>query len=232
MHIFRRWRAFWRFLHRSGLDRVLGSLLIIGLSCSVYAADSTFDHVRLKPLTMTGWNADVVMENDNSPFARNFDRRDQNDFGLGAASWFESGLQGYSDGFPVSRQFASALNTNILFELQPYETNNVLRLDLRAGKTSGTLRLNDPGSFAALSIAAASGSGGGTGVFFLNFTDGTSRGPLSFNAPDWLANEPGLAIKDAARPAGPTSLTESRSVSGWAFIRPTLTWWPSGLTGG
>ena len=73
------------------------------------------------PVPVTGWNTDVIVEVGSQPVANwPFD-------GLGI-QWIESGFMGHADGFPNSRQFTSAVNTNVLFQLQPYDSANVLLL--------------------------------------------------------------------------------------------------------
>src|SRR5438045_2629048 len=55
---------------------------------------------------------------------------------------------GHQDGLPLSRRFTSQFNTNVMFQLQSYEANNVLRLQGSAQtNVQGTLTLVTPGPY-------------------------------------------------------------------------------------
>jgi hypothetical protein len=111
--------------------------------------------VVFKPIALTGWNTDVVFENAASPAATSFDNLNQRQADAPLYAWFESGLQGHTDGLPASRQLVSAVDSEVLFELQPYNTNNVLLLT--GVKPSGKLVLVEPTAYNALFILAAGG---------------------------------------------------------------------------
>jgi hypothetical protein len=143
------------------------------------------------PIGVSGFNGDVVSENSATPFAVTFDG--------GTAAWFEAGLGGHTDGLPNSRVFVNdgsngTTNTGTTFMFQPYTGNNALLL--KAGSTTGTLTLTNPGSFTQLAILASSGSGGGTGNAVLNFVGGTTQ-TITYSAIDWNQN---------SNPPGPAAL--------------------------
>jgi hypothetical protein len=149
----------------------------------VGAKDAVF-----RPMALTGWNTDVVFENATSPAATSFDNLNQRQADAPLYAFFESGLQGHTDGLPASRQFVSAADSEVIFELQPYTTNNVLLLT--AAKPSGKLTLVEPAAYKVLFILAAGGDGESTVALQLHFSDGTNSEPIACPAPDWFSASP------------------------------------------
>ena len=147
----------------------------------------TATNALVTPIALTGWNADVVFENAPHPFAQAFDGN--------SSAWFESGFNGYPDGLPTSRLISSAFNSNVLFQLQPYDANNVLSLPNKsASARTGTLTLVVPQAFKSLSVAAACGYGflqENYGTMVLNFLDGSRSAVLAYRASDWWNYNPG-----------------------------------------
>ena len=139
--------------------------------------------VAFRPIALTGWNADVVFENTASPAATSFDLLNQKQPDSPLYAWFESGLEGHADGMPSSRQIISVADTNVLFELQPYTTNNVLLLAM--AKPSGKLVLAEPASYRALCILAAAGGGDAAVNLQLHFSDGKDGESITCQVPDW-----------------------------------------------
>jgi len=141
------------------------------------------------PIALTGWNRDVILENATTPFAQAFDSP------ASFSVLFEEEWNGHADGLPSSRQFVSAINyPSVLFELQPYNANNVLWLSTQptTNLLTGTLTLLQPKAYVSLSIVAASAfsakapsEAGAYGSLVLNFSDGTHSGPISFLSLDW-----------------------------------------------
>src|SRR5436190_5485324 len=151
----------------------LRGLLVTG--ATALAVTSAFAADLATPLALSGWNADVVLENSPSRSAAFFD--------MNYAEWFEAGLGGHHDGLPASRQFLSSVTPGVLFELQGYDGPNVLQLS--ATNQTNSLNLTQTAPFRRLYILAASGNGGGMGTLILAFTDGTVSMRMPFYAPDW-----------------------------------------------
>jgi len=138
------------------------------------------------PISVTGFNADVVTENSGSPFAVAFDGNDK--------AWFEAGVGGHSDGLPTNLTIVNG-DTGTTFLLQDYSGNNVLHL---VGLSPlATLLLDTPGSYSSIAILAASANGGGLGNAVLNFTDLTSL-VIAYDAPDWYQPSGSLTIGSVA----------------------------------
>jgi hypothetical protein len=137
-----------------------------------------------RPITLTGWNTDVVFEDAASPAATSFDHPNQRPPDYPLYAWFESGLQGHTDGLPASRRLVSAADSDVVFELQPYTTNNVLLLTVP--KPSGELALVEPAAYRCLFILVAAGGGDSTVNLQLHFSDGTTSEAVACQAPDWF----------------------------------------------
>ncbi len=141
-----------------------------------------------QPISLTGWNRDVVLENSPTASSSYFD--------LNYAVWFESGLHGYYNGLPADHQIRSGLNPNIRFQLQRYDQPNVLWMD--STNSVGRLKLTTPESYVAIYILAASANFGGSGSVILHFADGSQSTPLNFFAPDWWEGSADKAVRRAA----------------------------------
>jgi hypothetical protein len=72
------------------------------------------------PIPLSGWNENVVVTDKTVGLSTPFD---------GGSSWYAAGVLGSLDpGLPAERRFGSRVNTNVVFELQPYDANNALYL--------------------------------------------------------------------------------------------------------
>lgn len=145
------------------------------------------------PITLTGWNRDVILENTAIPFAQSFDEAtNPTVYGV----WFEEGTGGNPNGLPSSRQFTSAINhPDVVFQFQPYDASNVLWMAASpASQRTNTLTLVSPKPYVSLAIAAASGYGDQSavstpsvsGYLVLNFEDGTKSAIISLLTLDWF----------------------------------------------
>jgi hypothetical protein len=142
------------------------------------------------PITLTGYNQDVVTDaNPATRFATNFD----SPIGFNGSAWFEAGTNGHADGLPSGQTFTSATGSGAVFQLQPANGNNILRVGGGA-PSLGTLSLVNPGAFNSLAILASSGGAFALskGPVTLNFADGTTA-TFSYNAFDWNQNTPGAS---------------------------------------
>ncbi|MBX3732406.1 MAG: hypothetical protein KF791_07395 [Verrucomicrobiae bacterium] len=143
---------------------------------------------QVEPLAVTGWNRDVVLENQPVRRAQAMDS-----FG---AAWFENGLGGRTNGLPADRQIISQLDTTVLFELRPYSSSNVLWLN--NARRTNSLVLTTPTACSSLHVLAHSANGGGNGALFIHYADGSTSEALPFFAPDWWDGSPSAPTR---RPA-------------------------------
>ena len=137
---------------------------------------------QMKPITVTGYNRDVVVEAAADPdqpganYAQPFDV-------VSNTAFVEYGWNDALLGLPPGGRFTS-LDGTTTFQLGPFAGNNVLFL-AQGGVQTATLTLTTPGRYVSFAVLAASGKGGGDGTFQLNFLDGSSSELLTYDAPYW-----------------------------------------------
>jgi hypothetical protein len=160
--------------------RIVESTALIAVLTLLIARDS-----RGANIAVSGFTEDVVTEVGASPFAHRFD-------GWGA-SLVEQGVKDASGriaavGLPPSRTFISATGSGVVYDLQPYNSVNALRMG-DGDPQSGTMNVL-AGQYSALHILVASGTTGGTAGkqtsdVVLNFADGSVTLPGALLAYDW-----------------------------------------------
>ncbi len=113
------------------------------------------------------------------------------DYGIGKANntWYEVGVNPAAPTTGLRTGLVSSeADTNSTYLIQPATSPNVLMLD--GSHSRGRLTFQTPVAVDALSLAAASGNGGGTVGLTLEFADGTTAfvGPVTVG--DWFNNSP------------------------------------------
>jgi hypothetical protein len=153
---------------------------------------------NMTPITVTGFNRDVVIPNTASgpPFtayAQEFNPSEGN-------VYYQQGLSGYSQGLPPSGSFTSATGDGTVFQFQPYTANNALVLSSETGLTTGTLTLAVPAYYSSIAVIAnaANGNGSGAANLTLHFSDGSSF-TTTYAAPDWFNNTVNVALAGVGR---------------------------------
>ena len=134
------------------------------------------------PIVVSGFNRDVVFE--NQPYAT------PQPFDTGNDAWFQAGAKDVNaaiqnNGLPSgSGPFTSTNGTS--FQFQPFSGNNVLELGAYDPNV-GTLTLTSPQTYNQLAILATSAEGGTSGSLLINFADGSQSIPIPFTAADWYS---------------------------------------------
>ncbi len=151
-------------------------LTVLALAGAVWGGTACASMI---PLSLTGWNADVIAENNAAnPLAAT-------DNQVNGYVWYESGAPGSSQGLPVSETFVSAYNLNTTFQFQPYTAENAVI-------NGATLTLAAPSTFNSLAFLTSSYLGGTFSVT-LNFSD-SSTDTLTGSDVDWTGSSGNVAI--------------------------------------
>ena len=151
------------------------------------------------PLQLTGYNADVIIDVDQSVrFAQLFDS--------GCCAWFESGAVDdsgteHDDGIPAGSTFASMTNSGVNYLIQPAVFNNVLQVSNdpaaqgQGVPASGTLTLLNPAAYSKIAIFSSSGNSNGTaaGTLTVNYADSSSLAG-TYNSFDWCGGTNALSV--------------------------------------
>ncbi|MBL7753383.1 MAG: hypothetical protein JNM44_02815, partial [Chitinophagaceae bacterium] len=166
------------------LNKILGLIFGLFLSQTSYAI--------YIPVTMTGYNADVVAD-----VAGNAMGSTNNDVD-GVNYVFMS--QSYNPGgsfMPLGGLVNSVVATTpgLTFQLEPYTANNSLRI---GSGGSGTLTLTSPISAEEIFVLGTTGSGSSTTTITVTFTDGTTQVFTGISFPDWFGGT-GFAIQGMGR---------------------------------
>src|SRR5437588_6897312 len=165
--------------HLAGWPRAISFCLIALAATLTHAAN-------MPPISLSGFNRDVMIENTASgpPYnsaALNFNNGENTAF-------YQTNLAGKTHGLPLSGAFTNSTDGTAL-QFQPYTANNALILSADTGLTSGTLFLTAPKIYDRLAIIACSGNGDatGAGTLTLHFNDGSTF-VTNYYAPDWFNN--------------------------------------------
>lgn len=154
-----------------------GSLLLL-------AAGVSYGQTYQPLAVSSGFNQDVIANGVGDASQSTTSDIDNSGYAFLSADFratASSSAPSYS--LPASGVITSLANSNVVFNLAPYNENNALKLVENAA--TGTLAFSDAISATNLYIIATSGSGDSSITLAINFTDGTSQTVNDSTIPDW-----------------------------------------------
>lgn len=195
------------------IGRIASELSLFVLICAAGQAAT-----NMTPVSVTGFNRDVVVENTASgvpytSYAQEFNQGE-------GTCFYQSGLPGQSYGLPVSGQFTNASDGTV-FQFQPYTANNILVL--YTNSSAGTLTLSAPTTYSRISLVANSGNGTSTGLgtLILTFSDGSTF-TTNYNASDWFNNLGNVALQGVDRISISSGSADGGSSGNPRFYQTTI----------
>ena len=145
---------------------------------------------QVKPVSLTGFNQDVIANGTGASTASTSQPLDDHNF-VFFAQGYNNGSTTGANGLPATGTFNSVQSSARPYQLASYTGNNSLVLTTTpttyGSVNSGTLSFGAPyrSPYATLYVLATTGNGTGTLNYTVNYADAsTSTGALSF--PDWF----------------------------------------------
>ncbi|MBS1782390.1 MAG: hypothetical protein JSS78_04940, partial [Bacteroidetes bacterium] len=159
------------------------TILLIGL-----AANAQFANIPV-----TGYNADVVANGVGSVSSSTTITLDNSQYTLAASDWnFNGTCTALTNYMPISGTVSAntSVANGLVYTLQSYAANNVLRIPATGGGTtgSGTFTLVTPSSAANLYLLYTAGNGPSTVNVTVTFTDATTQVFTGLTLLDWFTN--------------------------------------------
>ncbi len=149
------------------------------------------------PLKLTGFNNDVIAESGTDPAkvtSTSMDNPLSSGRNVMYSKFFKYGASGGQFGLPDNGVIESISNKGVIYQLQPYDSNNVLIL---TGSESDTLVLLEPGVFQKMAILSASAEGSSSFAVTAFYSDNSTE-VVTFAVPDWYGGD-NAAIKGFGR---------------------------------
>ena len=185
----------------------------------LFACASLSAHATFYPISLTGFNQDIIANGIGNANASTTVAVDAADFNFVSADFKAvAGDAPPAASLPGGGLFTSAATANVPYQLAGYSGNNSLLLD--ASTTSGTLTFGNTHT-GDLYVLGTSGSGDADATFTVKFSDNTTQVFAGINFPDWYGGS-GYAIQTIGRvnrvnnnlenPAGDPRLYERKLV--------------------
>src|SRR5688572_5705784 len=163
---------------RLGLVTAVSIFPYLGLQAQTYT-----------PVTLTGFNADVVANGTGAASASTTADVDNLNYAFVTQNFVNGAAQTPTSFLPANGTINSAMATTpgLTFQLAPYTGNNSLRI---RGIGTGTLTFSTPQTANKVYVLATAGSGGTAGcttTMTVTFTDATTQVFPNINVKDWTS---------------------------------------------
>ena len=152
------------------------------------------------PIAVSGFGNDVILASTDS-YSTGLTATMDDGTGKTGNTFYEAGYVA-TGGLPAGGLIVSAVDAGHTFQLQSYTANNALMIAIpfdsygahTTNQPIGTLTVNQPASYSALSFLVASGSGAGAVGYTINYAAGAAAtGTLA--VPNWGDVAAGMAVK-------------------------------------
>lgn len=161
-----------------------------------YATSSFVATDSLTPITVTGFNEDVIANGPGDASASTTNAVDAVDYAFHAVGFNPSGTP-YTNGLPANQVLSNSTTpSNLQYFLADYNSNNDLRLGMDGD--TGSLTFTTPLPLQEIYLAVTGGSGGAEFTAVVNYNDSSSDTFTGLNAPDWF-NNGGYIVNIGAR---------------------------------
>ena len=154
---------------------------------SVAFATKTIDPASYLPLTITGYNADVIANGLgalNTTTTNDVDGVNYCYLALGTQVSGTATPTTY--GLPTSGLLDVA-NSDLYFQMASYSGNNSLRINQVGAAGQSTITFAEANSYEKIHLAVTSGSGASDVTFTVNFSDATTQVISNAAIPDWFS---------------------------------------------
>ncbi len=163
----------------------------LGSRTALFGISASTDFVTYTPVTVTGFNRDMVVE-AGAPISSLYTKcnviMDGGGTNLTGNTWYEIGFNknAPATGIPAAGANVSGGSPLHTFTMAPsYTANNVVYIGNFAGYTTGTLTLTTPTAFTSLSFLNSAGNGPVSINVTVTHAD-TSTQVFNFNSLDWF----------------------------------------------
>ncbi|PSK90112.1 PKD domain-containing protein [Taibaiella chishuiensis] len=190
------------------------------LIATLFALGSYTVDAAYVPVTVTGFNADVIVNGTGTSNATSSNDVDGVNYCFVAVGWqFSSSNTPITTGLPTTGLITSTNTTGLTYQLASYSDVNSLRLNTA---TPASLTVTTPMAAQNLFVLATSGSGACVMTAQVNFTDGTNQQVTNISVGDWYGGSPYEIGQIGRILRNTTSTTIETATNGPRLYRYTL----------
>ena len=172
--------------------RGLQLLLPLLLTCSALTSQATYT-----PVAVTGFNEDIVANGVGSATSSTTNDVDGVNYNFVAPDFQATAISPLPAYYlPANGVVNSVATSGLVYQLEPYTSNNALRIATQNG--TGSLTLVNPVAAGEIYLLGVSGSGASDVDVLVTFTDNTTQQFTAVGFPDWYGGA-GFAIQGIGR---------------------------------